>query len=222
MQPPEKRRQDSPRNVCPRVMPHPATVMLLWVCMTIAMQSLHGASLIFCGLLVAILALMVSPSGFHVLLRRTRWIMLVLLLVYCYATPGEPLMVQAGIFSPTREGMLDGMLQLGRLVCALSGLSVVLGLLTQQQLIGGIYALARPMRPLGISSERIAVRLALTLQYAETAMQDTAAGWQASITRSMEPLKVECGAVELHAAPFTLFDGLLIAVSGALLAWVLL
>ena len=49
-----------------------------------------------------------------------------------------------GVVSPTREGLLDGLLQLGRLVSVLSGLAILLELLPQTQLISGLYSLAYP------------------------------------------------------------------------------
>lgn len=202
-------------------MPHPAAIILLWLFLAIALQSLNAAALLLSGAALTAIALTLSPSRLYTLLRRTRWIMISLLLIYGYVTPGEALWAQGGALSPTREGLLDGLLQLGRLAFALAGLSIVLGLLSRQQLVSGIWALAGPLRHVGLSSERIAVRLALTLHYAETAMLDTAAGWRDSIARMMEPPET-CHEVELHAVPFSPRDVLLIAAGCLLLAWVLL
>ena len=203
-------------------MPHPAAVILLWLFLAIALQALHAIALLCCGAILSAIALWLSASRLHTLLRRTRWVMLSLLLIYGYVTPGEALWAQAGSLSPTQEGMLDGLLQLGRLAFALAGLSIVLGLLTQQQLIGGIYALASPLRHVGLSGERIAVRLALTLHYAETAMLDTASGWRNSVARMIEPPQGTRHEVELHVTHLTPRDGFLIAACGVLLGWVLL
>jgi energy-coupling factor transporter transmembrane protein EcfT len=203
-------------------MPHPAAIILLWLFLAIALQSLNVLALLCAGFMLTAVALRLSASRLYTLLRRTRWIMISLLLIYGYVTPGESLWAQAGSLSPTQEGLFDGLLQLGRLVFALAGLSIVLSLLTQQQLMGGIYALAHPLRHLGISSERIAVRLALTLHYAEFAMLDTADGWRNSIARMIEPPQAAHHEIELHAAPLTPRDGLLIAAGSILLALVLL
>ena len=111
------------------------------------------------------------------LLRRTRWIMLSLLVIYAYSTPGQPLSDTLGMFSPSREGLFDGVLQPARLLAALAGLAILLDRLHRQQLIAGLYTLCAPLQWLGLSRERFAVRLALTLHYAEVAML-RGRGWQ--------------------------------------------
>ena len=202
-------------------MPHPAALILLWACFTIIMQSLPADGLLFAGAPLLVIACMLSPAHFFTLLRRTRWIMLSLLLIYAYATPGEAVWIWLAQFSPTREGLLDGLLQLCRLSFALAGLTILLGLLPQQQLVGGLYTLAYPLRYVGLSRERVAVRLALTLHYAESAMQDTAADWRCSIEHLLAHAEVKQHNIELHITPFTLRDGLLLAVGCTSLALLL-
>ncbi|HEY5994008.1 MAG TPA: CbiQ family ECF transporter T component [Gallionellaceae bacterium] len=203
-------------------MPHPAVFILLWIFLAIALQSLGAFALLCASAFITIIALARAAVRFYALLRRTRWILFSLLLIYGYVTPGAALWPAAGTYSPTHEGLLDGALQLCRLIAALAGLSIVLHQLGSQKLVGGIYALAYPLQLLGLSRERIAVRLALTLHYAETAMLETASGWRASITRMLEPAQGAHPEVELHAAPLSLRDLLLIAAGAALLARVLL
>lgn len=211
-----------PAALQPGNMPHPGTILLLWTFLAIALQSLHALALLGCCALVCALALARSAPRFFTLLRRTRWIMVSLLLIYGYVTPGEAVWAAAGTYSPTHTGLIDGALQLGRLIGALAGLSIVLNLLSRQQLLSGIYALTYPVQVLGISRERIAVRLALTLHYAESAMLDVFAGWRENIARMLEPGTTTQHEVELHTSPLTLRDLLLAVLGAALLAWVLL
>ena len=203
-------------------MPHPAVPILLWVYLTIAMQSLQAAGLLLAGVPLLVVACALSSAHFFTLLRRTRWIMLSLLFIYAYATPGEAVWASLAQFTPTREGLLDGLLQLCRLSFALAGLTILLSLLPQQQLISGLYTLAYPLRYVGLSRERVAVRLALTLHYAESAMLDTAADWRGSIERLLTPAEIKQNSIELHTTPFTLRDGLLLVMGCASLALVLL
>lgn len=221
-------------------MPHPAVPILLWVCLTIAMQSLQAAGLLLAGVPLLAVACTLSAAHFFTLLRRTRWIMLSLLFIYAYATPGEAVWASLAQFSPTHEGLLDGLLQLCRLSFALAGLSILLSLLPQQQLISGLYTLAYPLRYVGLSRERVAVRLALTLHYAESAMLDTAADWRGSIENLLTaprppegrasggvpfagaPAEARQSSIELHTTPFTLRDGLLLVMGCASLVLVLL
>jgi len=199
------------------MMPHPAVLIFLWICLTIAMQSLQATVLLLSGVPLLVVAYALSAARLFVLLRRTRWIMLSLLLIYAYATPGTAVWASLAQFSPTYEGLIDGLLQLCRLAFALAGLAILLSLLSQPQLIGGLYALAYPLRYLGLSRERIAVRLALTLHYAESAMLDTATNWHAIIGQMLAPAEIESSSIELHVSPFTLRDGLLLFLACALL-----
>lgn len=204
------------------LLPHPAVLILSWIVLAIALQSLHMAAMLSVGIALTAMALKISAARFYALLRRTRWIMFSLLMIYGYVTPGEALWAQAGIFSPTQQGAADGLQQLSRLAFSLASLSIVLGLLPQQQLIGGLYSLFYPMRYLGLSRERIAVRLALTLYYAESAMADTAADWKGSIELMLVPGEAEQHSIELHATPFTALDGLWITAGAILFAAALL
>jgi len=201
------------------MMPHPSVLIFLWVCLTIAMQSLQATALLLAGVPLLLAAYALFAARLFALLRRTRWIMLSLLLIYAYATPGVAVWAEVAQFSPTHEGLIDGLLQLCRLAFALAGLAILLGLLPQQQLIGGLYTLAYPLRYLGLSRERIAVRLALTLHYAESAMLDTSVNWRTSIGQMMLPAGGKQDSIELHAAPFALRDGLLLVFGCALLLW---
>lgn len=203
-------------------MPNPAIQILLWIILTIALQLVKPVLLLALGMLLLAVAFAISAARLRLLLRRTRWIMFSLLLIYAYATPGDALFMQLGSFSPTREGLLDGLLQLGRLLCALAALAVLLTRLDQQQLVGGLYTLAYPLRYLGLSRERIAVRLALTLHYAESAMLDTAADWRGAIEQMLAPARARQDSIELHAVPVTLRDGLLLIAGCASLVLVLL
>jgi hypothetical protein len=103
------------------------------------------------------------------LLRRTRWLMAVLLLTYAYTLPGTALWSTLGWASPSVEGMLQGALRAGRLVLMLMGLAVMLAYTSRPRLIYGLYILARPLAWLGFDRRAFAVRLGLTLDYVEHA-----------------------------------------------------
>ena len=163
-------------------MTHPAVLILLWVCLVITIQSLQATKLVLAGLPLLAVAYALSATCLIILLRRTRWIMLSLLLIYAYATPGAAVWASLAQFSPTYESLINGLLQLCRLVCTLASLAILLCLLPQQQLICGLYVLTYPLRYVGLSRERQAVRLALTLQYAESVAWDTTGNWCTNIS----------------------------------------
>jgi energy-coupling factor transporter transmembrane protein EcfT len=103
------------------------------------------------------------------LLRRTRWLLAVLLLTYAYALPGTALWPTLGWASPGVEGLQQGTLRAGRLVLMLVGLAVLLAYTSRPRLIYGLYTLARPLTWLGFDRRAFAVRLGLTLDYVEHA-----------------------------------------------------
>jgi energy-coupling factor transport system permease protein len=188
---------------------------LVWVCLAIVVQILPPAFLPAFAAVLLLVAFKMHTQRLFALLRRTRWIFFSLLLIYAFATPGEALW--SWDYAPTREGLLDGLLQLGRLACMLAGLSILLTLLSREQLIGGLYVLVYPVRYLGLSRERIAVRLALTLQYAENAMRDTAGDWRGAIEGALLPGAGAAANIELHVQPLGWRDIALLLLSAALL-----
>jgi len=195
--------------------------IIIWVLLALLAQRLAPFALSILTVTLAVLALGLSAEQLLRLLRRTRWILFSLLLIYAFTTPGAALWPKLGVFSPTYEGLQDGVLQLGRLLCVLSGLAILLVLLSRNLLISGLYTLAYPLRWLGLSRERIAVRLALTLEYAESAMSDTARDWRATINAAMQPSAAGGSHIELKLQAFGLIDVFLLAASLAVLigAW---
>ena len=165
---------------------HPAAQILTWCLLVVSMQAMALGPLLVAAGLILLGAVAISRHKFNQLLRRTRWIMLSLLLIYAYSTPGQPLSDSLGMFGPSLEGLVDGVLQLTRLLAALAGLAILLDRLHRQQLIAGLYALFAPLQWMGLSRERLAVRLALTLHYAEVAMLRDTNSWQDSLRSLLE------------------------------------
>lgn len=198
-------------------MPHPAAQITIWIIVAVLSQALHGYVLVALAAFMLALSVWVCRAKLRSLLRRTRWIFISLVLIYAYATPGTACWPQLGVFSPGCEGMYDGLVQLTRLLVMLAALAILLARLSTAQLVSGLYTLTYPLRFLGISRERIAVRLALTLGYAESALRDTAQDWRASMASSINPVQTGTDSIELQLLPFTLRDWLLLVLAGAVL-----
>ena len=196
---------------------HPAAQILAWCLLVASMQYLAVEKLLIAAGIVFLSAMLLSGRKFLQLLRRTRWILLSLLLIYAYTTPGQPLLDALGIFSPSRDGLNDGMLQLVRLLAALAGLAVLLDRLHRLQLIAGLYTLLAPLRLIGVSRERIAVRLALTLHYAEVAMLRKTQNWQDTLRSLFEPHDESGMNIELSLYRIGIGDGLLVGLAVLLL-----
>jgi len=196
---------------------HPAAQILTWCLLVAIMQFLTLEILLVAAGFVLLFALLRSAHKLMQLLRRTRWIMLSLLLIYAYSTPGQPLLDALGMFSPSREGLSDGVLQLTRLLAALAGLAILLDRLHRQQLIAGLYTLFAPLQLIGVSRERVAVRLALTLHYAEVAMLRETHTWQDNLRSLFEPHDETSKQMELTLYRFGISDGLLVGFALLLL-----
>jgi energy-coupling factor transporter transmembrane protein EcfT len=189
---------------------HPAAQIMTWCLLVSAMQFFTLQILLLAAGFVLLSALSLSAHKLMQLLRRTRWIMLSLLLIYAYTTPGQPLLDALGIFSPSREGLGDGVLQLTRLLAALAGLAILLDRLPRQQLIAGLYTLLAPLQLIGVSRERVAVRLALTLHYAEVAMLRETHTWRDNLRSLFEPHDEISKQMELTLYRFGICDALLV------------
>lgn len=163
-------------------------------------------------------AFALSGGKFVQLVRRTRWVMLSLLVIYAYSTPGQPLSDVLGVFSPSREGVSDGVVQLARLLAALAGLAILLERLHRQQLIAGLYTIFAPLHWLGMSRERAAVRLALTLHYAELAMLRGRGRWQDILGGLFEQHHEATRQIELPLYRFSPGDAWLMAAA-LLMLW---
>lgn len=197
---------------------HPATQIMTWCLLVVVMQALTPVILLITACLIFLCAFAFSKHKFIQLLHRTRWVMLSLLLIYAYSTPGQPLQGTFGMLSPSREGLIDGMSQLTRLLAALAGLAILLDRLHRQQLIAGLYALFAPLQWIGLSRERLAVRLALTLHYAEAAMLRRSGRWQDTLNNLLEPHGETTRHMELPLYRFGIGDLLLLGFA-LLLLW---
>lgn len=202
----------------PRWALHPVTPLLLWIGLAALAQGLQGMPLLLTAAGSAVLALWRAHQRFLALLRRTRWILLSLALLYAYVTPGEPLFAQWGVLSPVREGLLEGGLQLARLLTILASLAVLLSLLAREEIIAALYALLYPLQYLGLARERIAVRLALTLHYAELHLQPGTAD-RVTIAQMLDFTPASDSVVELHTQRLGWRDGLLLAIALLLVVW---
>ena len=72
----------------------------------------------------------------------------------------------------------------------MSALAVLLSYLSRQQLLAGIYVLLLPFKPLGVPVAKFAVRLCLTLQYAESASpsESLSARWDSALSITQDQI----------------------------------
>ena len=149
---------------------HPAARILLWVGWAVAVEAAAPSVLPLLAVAAAT-AFLFAPTRTRLLklLRRTRWLLVVLALAYAYTLPGVPAWPALGWASPSIEGLAAGGLRVVRLALLLAGLAVLLALTERTRLLYGLYGLSRPLAWLGLDRRAFVVRLGLTLDYVESA-----------------------------------------------------
>jgi energy-coupling factor transporter transmembrane protein EcfT len=145
---------------------HPGTRIILYVYSALVVPGLNFFQL---GILngILILASVKRWGALYRLLKRARWLLLLMILTYAYHLPGDVVWHALGDWSPTRQGLHAGVMQSWRLATMLLLLDVQILRLPVEGLLTGIYALLRPFAPLGLDPRRAALRLALTMEAME-------------------------------------------------------
>ena len=131
-----------------------------------------GTSLARPALLVAglvLLAVIYLLNGFPAMgrllamLKRLRWLMLAILLVYGWWTPGEPLFPALAMLSPTVEGLQLGAIRMLVLVIIVAAVHLLLQRTAREQLLAALMQLFTPFSSRDFR-ERIAVRIVLSME----------------------------------------------------------
>lgn len=193
---------------------HPATALLRWGGLIILTQSLGGWVLAIAVSALAGGAVWFGGASFWRLLRRIRYLLLAIAILFAWMTPGEALIPFWVEFGPTREGFRLALDHGMRLVGVVSLVAMLLGAGGRDFLISGFYALSGPAGWLGLSRERLAIRLLLVLRFAE---ERPAGSWRDWLTAGAAD-----GDLRLHVVrhPFSWIDGCVVAgCCGLVLAW---
>ncbi|MFP5408827.1 MAG: hypothetical protein ACLGGY_06050 [Gammaproteobacteria bacterium] len=198
---------------------HPVAGILLWCGWAVAVERAALVPLILLAVATAT-AFLFPPFRLQLwrLLRRTRWLLAVLLLTYAYVLPGTALWPQLAWASPSVEGLQQGALRTARLALMLAGLALLLATTSRPRLIYGLYVLARPLSALGFDRRAFAVRLGLTLDYVERAPKP--ANWLEGL-RVPQPDDATPDRYTLEAEHWQSRDSIVI-LAGLLLLWMVL
>lgn len=158
---------------------HPLCRMVLLLMLAIVVQFASAGILSILALTLFLAAYGINARLTAKILRRSRWLLLTLLVIYALTTPGEYLDGWTLPVAPTYEGIASGAIQALRLLAMLAGLACLLGSTSRADLIVGIYLMLQPLRCMGLAVERFTVRLWLTVDYVEREPPPRASvGWQ--------------------------------------------
>lgn len=102
------------------------------------------------------------------LLAKVKWLLLMILLIYAFNTPGEYIKGWSLAIAPTYEGLNIALIQMLKLCMMIAGVALLMKTTNPSQLIAGFYQLLLPFKWIGLPAERFAVRLWLTMDYVNT------------------------------------------------------
>lgn len=144
---------------------HPAVSILCWLIFAfitgLAAPPMLG---ILGGIMgLAYLAQLKALPDFIRLLKRSRWLLVSLLLLYAWSVNGAWIWPGLGNASPTFQGLAAGGERVARLALLLAALALLLSKLSSEDLVYGLYLLTRPFAVLGFDRRAFAVRLALAM-----------------------------------------------------------
>lgn len=142
---------------------HPGARILIYALAALALPVLDPIALALLTVL-ALLASVTRRREVWRLLRRARWLLLLLVLTYAYGVPGEAIWPRLGMLSPTQEGLAQGLLQTWRLGVLLLLLDILVLRMPIHALLGGIHSVLAPLAVFGLDRARATLRLALTLE----------------------------------------------------------
>ena len=168
---------------------HPTTRLVAWIAFAVLVPWLPMSALVLASAMIVALALRSGVSDCWRLIRRARVLLATLIVLYAFATPGTPLIENWDQWSPTYEGLRAGGLQSWRLLLIIAALAVLFAHMHRESLLAGIYVLLLPLRAVSVPVDRFAVRLWLTLQYADAAPQARAlsARWENALALPNDP-----------------------------------
>ncbi len=145
---------------------HPASLIFAWIAAAIALQQASLAGLAATAVVMAPAALFIAPQRAWRMIKRSRWLLLSLAVLFVFATPGEYVSPIPGV---TREGLELAAEHLLRLALLLTLLALLLERLDTARLMSGMYLLLSPAARLGFNRAQAVVRLMLVLDYVEGA-----------------------------------------------------
>lgn len=97
---------------------------------------------------------------------RIRWLLIAIVGIYGWSIPGQPVLAANGWSAaalPTQEGLGAGAVRALALIMIVLAVNALLRSTSREQLMSAIYRLCSPLRLIGLSPERLAVRMVLTM-----------------------------------------------------------
>lgn len=189
---------------------HSGLQVFLWLAVVAGLQFLGILPLTAALCLSVVLGAVYAPQRSVRLVRRVRFIVLAIVILFAGFTPGEALLVDWPRLSPSREGVLLAYEHAARVLVVVLLVSLLLERMPPQRLIGAIHALMRPFGRLGFPADRVAVRTLLVLRFVEA---ESPPKWHEWISDDRNDLHE---AIKVGREPFGVLDWLVLSLLAAL------
>jgi hypothetical protein len=144
---------------------HPVSLLLAWVAAAVALQHLSSSGLFFAAVVIVPCVALLANARAWQMLRRSRWLLLSLALLFAFGTPGR---LMPPIPWLTREGLdlaVEHVLRLGLLLLMLA---LLLQRLELDRLMSGLFLLLAPLAPFGFDRRKAVARLMLVIDYVQS------------------------------------------------------
>lgn len=192
---------------------HPGAALFLWTALVVLLQTVSGWVLVFMTSLWLGVAAGTCYPTLRRLVRRIRFLLLAILILFAWMTPGQAFITFWTTLGPSREGLALAVAHGLRLLGVVALVALLLGRGGRDFLVSGLYALMAPCSLFGLSRDRLAVRLLLVLRNAEN---PPSGGWR----HWLDPDLPSAEAAPLHVQRVGLRarDWVLLALAAGLLA----
>lgn len=194
-------------------------VLVKLVCLVLLALTLsyaqHNQFVCLVGLLTCI-AFVSFSQDFTRMLRRVRWLLVILVIIYAFSTPGEYIVHSKFPLRPTYEGLIAALTQMLTIVAMLASLTLVLSTTPRAKLIGGLYQILFPLKWVGIKVEKFAVRTWLTLHYVESrqpVMQLKSLNWDEALNSHLTHTQSTNNTIIIEVDTFKWSDWLMVLIA---------
>jgi energy-coupling factor transporter transmembrane protein EcfT len=192
---------------------HSGLLVFLWLVAVAALQFFDVVALTTILVASALVAGWYAPARSKRLVKRVRFILIAIIVLFAGFTPGEALFIDWPRLSPSREGVALAYEHAARVLVVVLFVALLMEYLPAQRLVGALHALLRPFGAVGFPADRVAVRTLLVLRFVESEKPPRWDHWISDDSNDLhEPIAVD-------REPFGVLDR---CVLGVLLAVVVL
>ncbi len=156
---------------------HSGLLIMLWLIGVAVLQVLDYELLLAAVGFCAVAAVIYAPRRCWRLLKRIRFILIAIVVLFAGFTPGEVVLVDWPRLSPSREGIELALEHVGRVMAVVFCVAMLMEHLPPARLVGAIHALLRPFERIGFPAARVAVRTLLVLRLVDAELPRSWQTW---------------------------------------------